>query len=553
MASDFQFIKRIEQLESDVKQLKDQKKGNLSLFGRNYNQIGSSNSDFLIKTKGQVKIQWGTMFIDLIKDGKINVNSKFIYKENSVGTRDGIYVVGEGEEPEVWLVVSGTSINLKGNIGNTYVSFLEEQVTTSEQKRSALTNIGFIYPDLASVDDNALKNGAIYIESQQKLYIVKDGNLEEFKLSLPNPFPDQFVIAKTTDGTGAIVIQGTGVNNSLAFSNFYIYAIDGASVIQSEEKLQIKASLLEFITQQVKVGGTLKVDTIESTSNSTDTGGFRIYKDSDGNAILEIDKVLERDTDENQLFPEYWFLNNNIIKTATTPDSDDTVTQDSTENVTITFTQKHTYNQGDIIAIYRKDIQDEVEGVEEVQKSNSFTMTLLEVSSVPDSNTVEVTIPEGVDENFTDGLVGQYTFLIKSTEGKLPLRLKDNNLDIVDYNVVGDTLQEKVRTKIGDLSTIEGEGLDGYGIYTDKLILGGSSDKDYPRYIDSLGAMVSTIKIEDTDEYNYVLVPIGLLKAVLKENQGAIQEFKEQVETMKADIESLKQKVESATTPEEGT
>lgn len=552
MQSDSNLLKRIEDLESQVKELKSQKKDNLSLFGRSYSQVGNSNSDFLIKTKGQVKIQWGTMFIDLIKDGKINVNSKFLYKEDSVGTKDGIYVIGEGEEAEIWLVVSGIPINLKGTIGNTYVSFLGEQETTSQQKRTALTNIGFIYPDIASVNADAIQNGAIYVESEHKLYLVTNGSLEEFKVSVPNPFPDQFVIAKTTDETGAIVIQGTGISNSLAFSDFYIYSGGDASVIQSDKELQIKASLLDIISSKVKIGGTLKVGIVESISDPLDTGGFRIYKDSNGDSVLEIDRVLERDSDQNNLFPEYWLLNNNIIKAATTPDSGDEASPAVTEEVTITFAQEHSYKQGDILAIYKKDIQDQPEGQEEVDDSNSYSLTLLEVSSAPDSNTIQVVIPGGVDENFTDGLVGQFTFLVKSTDGKLPIRLKDNNIDIVEYNVNGDQLQGKVKTRIGDLSSIENEGLEGHGIYTDHLILGGTSDKDYPKYTDTLGGLVSAIKIEETDSYNCVLVPIGLLKAVLKESQDAIKELKEKVQTMQTDIDDSKQKVEALSTPDEG-
>lgn len=44
----------------------------LKLFGRDFDSIGSSSSDLLLKTKGQVKVQWGNKFIDLLKDGKVN-------------------------------------------------------------------------------------------------------------------------------------------------------------------------------------------------------------------------------------------------------------------------------------------------------------------------------------------------------------------------------------------------------------------------------------------------------------------------------------------------
>ena len=54
------------------------------MFGRSYSQVGNTDSDFLIKTKGQVKVHWGSKFIDIIKDGKINVDSNFIFSVKSV-------------------------------------------------------------------------------------------------------------------------------------------------------------------------------------------------------------------------------------------------------------------------------------------------------------------------------------------------------------------------------------------------------------------------------------------------------------------------------------
>ena len=51
-----------------------------SLFGRIFDSIGSSSSDLLLKTKGQVKVKYGNKYIDLIKDGNINYPKETIQK-----------------------------------------------------------------------------------------------------------------------------------------------------------------------------------------------------------------------------------------------------------------------------------------------------------------------------------------------------------------------------------------------------------------------------------------------------------------------------------------
>ena len=82
------------------------------------------SSDYLIKTKGKIKIQIGNKFIDLLKDGKLNVDSNFIFKGKEVGSKDGIYITGEGEDSKVVISVGGSKVDLKGEAGTTYVSFL---------------------------------------------------------------------------------------------------------------------------------------------------------------------------------------------------------------------------------------------------------------------------------------------------------------------------------------------------------------------------------------------------------------------------------------------
>ena len=179
---------------------------NVNLFGSSYSPVGSSTSDLLLKSRGKVKIQVGNKFIDLIKDGKINVQSKFIYQQNEVGKLDGIYVVGE----DIFLVVDGNQINLNGGQETTYVSFMQPQKVTSEQKQQALINIGFVYPDLSSLEADNILNSIVYVQETQKLYVVINGTIQEYTTPFPSTFTKQFIIEKNNDDKGAIYINGTG-------------------------------------------------------------------------------------------------------------------------------------------------------------------------------------------------------------------------------------------------------------------------------------------------------------------------------------------------------
>ena len=236
--------KKLEALEKRIKELESKQKTNQQMFGRSYSQAGDSNSDFLIKTKGQVKIQWGSKFIDLIKDGKINVDAKFIYK-GSVGSKDGIYVDGEN----VFLKVGDLKpINLIGEIGTTYVSFLGEQETTSNQKYTAQKNIGLIANTLNDVN---ITSGLIYIESEGKLYLVNNGNIEELTLKFPNPFSEQFIISKNNSSQGALVIRGSGIENGIFLDGLYIYKNN--SDLKITDQISISDQYSQFLNTIIPV------------------------------------------------------------------------------------------------------------------------------------------------------------------------------------------------------------------------------------------------------------------------------------------------------------
>lgn len=309
--------KELQQLKQRIASLEAQKN---VLFGNSYSSAGSSSSDYLIKTRGKVKIQIGNKFIDLLKDGKINVDSKFIFKEKEVGSKDGIYIIGDGEDAKVIISIGGSQIDLKGEVGTTYVSFLGTQETTPEQKHTALQNIGFLYKNVSDVQSNGLKTGIVYVESEQKLYIVKDGQLTEFTIDFPNPYPKQFILSKSDKDKGALVIKGTGIENSLAFDSLFLYSSGGNTYVDSSGEVYIRLGEEEKILigeSQVVFSNNVISQTFQS-KNATESSGFRLYVDQ-GESTLEIDNLIVRkgsnlsSNSSSNLYPKYWYRENNLI------------------------------------------------------------------------------------------------------------------------------------------------------------------------------------------------------------------------------------------------
>lgn len=309
--------KELQQLKQRIASLETQKN---VLFGSSYSSAGSSSSDYLIKTRGKVKIQIGNKFIDLLKDGKINVDSKFIFKEKEVGSKDGIYIIGDGEDAKVIISIGGSQIDLKGEIGTTYVSFLGAQETTPEQKHTALQNIGFLYQNVSDIQSNGLKAGIVYVESEQKLYIVQDGQLTEFTIDFPNPYPKQFVISKTDKDKGALVIKGSGIENSLAFDSLSLYSSGGNTYMDSSGEIYMRIGDEEKILigeSQVVFSNKVISQTFQS-KNATESSGFRLYVDQ-GESTLEVDNLVVRkgsnlsSNSSSNLYPKYWYRENNLI------------------------------------------------------------------------------------------------------------------------------------------------------------------------------------------------------------------------------------------------
>lgn len=150
------------------------------LFGKNYQEAGKSSSPLLLRSNGEIKLQWGNKFIDLIKNGKLNsTSSNYLFTVSSKDdiSEDGIYLVLK--DNSIWLSLDG-NVHQISESGNTYVSFNDTQEVTIDQKAQALTNIGFYYNTLEEAQQAGINNGIIFNIADKKLYLINDGVFTEY-------------------------------------------------------------------------------------------------------------------------------------------------------------------------------------------------------------------------------------------------------------------------------------------------------------------------------------------------------------------------------------
>lgn len=142
----------------------------MNVGGVNYEAVGASTKPLLLQNLGGIKFQYGNKFIDLIKNGKINVNSDFIF-EGKEFSKDGIYV----DEETIYLYYNGQEYILSSNVEG-YVSYTDQQELTQEQQEQALNNIGLI---CQNKNDITIQNGIAFVLDEGKIYTCLNGTISE--------------------------------------------------------------------------------------------------------------------------------------------------------------------------------------------------------------------------------------------------------------------------------------------------------------------------------------------------------------------------------------
>lgn len=259
--------------------------GKTNMFGKTYNTIGSTDSNFIIKTKGDLKVQWGGKFIDVIKNGKLASAGADILKVASSSddiSSNGVYLVPTDEGNEVWVSIDGTKVNIAGEVGTTYVSFLTEQKeVTADQKYTALVNAGLYYETLEDAQEAGVKAGLIFIVGENKLYIAKDGQLSEYPIQNQQSNISEQVFEELTIGELRIYKGGDSMNFSGPYMQFLVNEIP---VLKLENEIRVY--------RNISINDSYYIQSSGATENS----GFRLYENK-GKSVLEVDSVIWRNMD----------------------------------------------------------------------------------------------------------------------------------------------------------------------------------------------------------------------------------------------------------------
>lgn len=211
------------------------------LFGKVFATVGNKFSDLVLRTKGDIKIQWGNKYIPLIKDGKLAVENKFIYSTDKVGKKDGIYVVNSGDSQSIILVSGGNEFTLGGD-SSEGVSYTVVQEKTIEERSTAQQNVGLISN---SIGELGISTGVTYSIADNKLYTVLNGELYSPTAELPNPLTKQLVIQTNDGSTGSLVIRGDREDKGIILNNTKLY----------EESARFHVSTDSYIHGNLFIGG----------------------------------------------------------------------------------------------------------------------------------------------------------------------------------------------------------------------------------------------------------------------------------------------------------
>lgn len=313
-------------------------------FGRTYETVGNVSGDLLLKTRGGVKVQIGSSFIDLVKNGKINVDIDIIKEASSKDNiiDNGLYLVKD----VLYVKYQDTILPLNSDTGENQVSYLPQLNITQEQQIQAQKNIGIYYDTLEEAQQN-VSDGYVYIK-EKGLYVIQSS------------IPMQIINSNQFSSLNIGLDQYTeGITN---YSKSHYFSINNTKLFKLSEN--------SILCDKV-----LYINELQDTNNS-----FYITS-SGGTSTLRINNIIadtiSASSSNNLDNLQYYYNYNNIITDIIDNSENTENAEDSqnSENIQYTLYLKYStdnYQIGDYLCfnIYDSDTSQNVE----------YLTTIIEIS-----------------------------------------------------------------------------------------------------------------------------------------------------------------------------
>lgn len=333
-------------------------------FGRTYETVGNVSGDLLLKTRGGVKVQIGSSFIDLIKNGKINADIDIIKEASSKDNiiDNGLYIVKD----VLYVKYQDIVLPLSSSTVENQVSYLPQLNITQEQQIQAQKNIGIYYDTLEEAQQN-VNNGYFYIK-ERGIYVINNQTLDQV-LTLN-------------------YLNSNELNLSSAqFNNLHV----GKAFLQ-ENQLSLDSDFELFLRSQKLLNISNSSFTIYNnllSSSIKDINGiFQLYVDStSGESYLKVDHIICSDNSidyqANLCNTQYYINNgNNVIKQ---------INISETKVITLHLKYQVQYNPEDILHVeFDGNTYDFI--IESYNSQNNTAIVILKNTSLDPSNISQQTI-----------------------------------------------------------------------------------------------------------------------------------------------------------------
>lgn len=333
-------------------------------FGRTYETVGNVSGDLLLKTRGGVKVQIGSSFIDLIKNGKINANIDIIKEASSKDNiiDNGLYIVKD----VLYVKYQDTVLPLSSSTVENQVSYLPQLNITQEQQIQAQKNIGIYYDTLEEAQQN-VNNGYFYIK-ERGIYVINNQTLDQ-------------VLTLNYLNSNELNLSSAQFNNLHVGKTFLQ---ENQLSLESDFELLLKSQkLLNISNSAFTIYNNLLSSSIKDIN-----GIFQLYVDNtNGESYLKVDHIICFDNNQeyqaNICNTQYYINNsNNVIKQ---------INISQAKVITLYLKYQIQYNPEDILHVeFGGDTYDFI--IESYNSQNNTVVVILKDTSLDPSNISQQTI-----------------------------------------------------------------------------------------------------------------------------------------------------------------